>query len=64
MPGVPVSGDVRTLPSAVTAQVDVPVPGLGRASLTIRWNPLVADPIASVTGQVAGHWLVGPTWAS
>jgi hypothetical protein len=61
---VPVSGDVRVLQSAVTAHVDIPVPGLGRASLTIRWDPSVADPIVSVTGQVAGDSVVGSTWAS
>lgn len=64
VPGVPVSGDVRVLQSAVTAHVDIPVPGLGRASLTIRWDPSVADPIVSVTGQVAGDSVVGSTWAS
>ncbi len=64
VPGVPVSGDVRDLPSAVTAHVDVPVPGLGRASLTIRWDPSVADPLASVTGRVAGDSVEGSTPAS
>ncbi len=62
--GVPVSGEVRVTQSAVTAEVDVPVPGLGQARLTIRWNPLVADPLALVTGRVAGDSVMGSAWAS
>jgi pimeloyl-ACP methyl ester carboxylesterase len=62
--GVPVSGDVRVRQSAVTAAVDVAVPGLGQARLTIRWNPSVADPLALVTGDAVGDAVVGSTWAS
>ena len=64
VPGVPVSGVVHMTSDSVVAHVTVPVPGLGRATLMIRWDPASSDPMAQVTGQVGGEVVAGTTPAS
>jgi pimeloyl-ACP methyl ester carboxylesterase len=59
VPGTPVSGEVRVTSSVVNAHVDVPVQGMGRAKVTITWNPSRSDPVARATGRVAGQSLDG-----
>jgi pimeloyl-ACP methyl ester carboxylesterase len=59
VPGVPVSGIIRTSSTAVTATLTAHGPGSPRTTFTVRWPLGVDDAMATVTGTSRGRTITG-----